>query len=198
MKVYIKQKKESIIICATVVVAYIILYALIRACDSVTSLGRHIYYYALEMNVRAIIIAGVLIAIPYEKILYIWNRDFFGKLTGKKSENNKRNMLIEVAILYGILAAILLMILGFLMITLAYLRSCRILTKGRLMANTFIYSLFAVLYIYTLLADLGFVPTAGYVSLVSALLYIPAIGIVIRTFITRKVSEKTIRKYNAM
>ena len=90
------------------------------------------------------------------------------------------------------IAALLLMFLAFVIITIAFIRSRKILSKNRFSIAICIYTIFAVLYIYTLLADLGFVPTAGYALYVSAKSGIVAIVIVIRLFIQTKVPIKTI------
>ena len=94
------------------------------------------------------------------------------------------------------IAALLLMFLAFVIITIAFIRSRRLLSKNRFSVLIFIYILFAVLYIYTLLADLGFVPTAGYALHMSEKSYIVAIVIVIRLFIQRKVPISTIEAYD--
>lgn len=87
------------------------------------------------------------------------------------------------------------MILAFVIITIAFIRSHKILFENRFKLLTFIYFLFATLYVYTFLADLGFVPAAENVLLISAKIYIVAIGIVIRLFITRPVPKSTIETY---
>lgn len=94
------------------------------------------------------------------------------------------------------IAALLLMFLAFVIITIAFIRSRKILSKNRFSIAICIYTIFAVLYIYTLLADLGFVPTAGYALYVSAKSGIVAIVIVIRLFIQTKVPIKTIEAYD--
>lgn len=90
------------------------------------------------------------------------------------------------------LVALIIMIMAFVIITIAYIRSHKLLSKGRFNVLTCIYSMFAVLYIYTFLADLGYVPTAFNVALLSVNMYAVAIGVVIRLFIVRKVPESTI------
>ncbi len=365
MKPLDKKRKEPMGICMVFVVVYLILYILTLSYENAISPGMNINYI-LEMNVKALVVMGVLMVIPYEKISYIWNRDFYRICTGIKSSNNHRNMIIEAVIVYGVLAfaanwinetffrwrygntkllcALLTMVIIFIMVntfqminnnillfatnialiflnaavvyiisdsfyrtaiitiglfagwnvcnyfsgrkykiinlfastvcgaicfdiavditgryralsawlnptseknlpysqehlmlsrhslnlpndmdryyqfnhpfmavysylgimtfvlmilvfavaTAAVIRSRKVLSQKRFMVLICVYSIWVVLYVYTLLADLGFVPTASNVNLMAANLYIPLIGIVIRLFLIKRVSEKVI------
>lgn len=84
--------------------------------------------------------------------------------------------------------ALIIMFLAFLILTVAYVRSYKILSANRFKMLSVIYGLFAVIYLYMLLADLGFTPTAGGI-LVIFQTNIVIIGIVIRLFIRRKVKK---------
>lgn len=90
---------------------------------------------------------------------------------------------------------LLLMFLAFVIISIAYIRSHKILSESRFNLLTFIYALFAVLYVYILLSDLGFVPTPGGILLVSVKIYIVGIGMVIRLFVRREVPESMVEAY---
>lgn len=93
------------------------------------------------------------------------------------------------------IGALILMFLAFVIITVAYIKSRKILTENRFKLLSFIYAMFAVLYVYMLLSDLGFVPTPGGVLLVSVKTYIVGIGIMIRLFIRREVPESVIMSF---
>lgn len=91
--------------------------------------------------------------------------------------------------------AVILLILVFVVVTIAFIRSHKILSENRFRLFTFLYTLFAVIYVYQFLADLGFVPTAGNVIFFYSATYILAVGIIIRLFITRPIFKKTILEY---
>lgn len=93
------------------------------------------------------------------------------------------------------IGALILMFLAFVIITIAYIKSRKILTENRFKLLSFIYAMFAVLYVYMLLSDLGFLPTPGGVFLVSVKTYIVGIGIMIRLFIRREVPESVVETY---
>lgn len=88
--------------------------------------------------------------------------------------------------------AVILLILVFIVVTIAFIRSYKILSENRFRLFAFLYALFAVIYGYQFLADLGFVPTAGNVIFFYSATYILGIGIIIRLFITRPVPKQTI------
>lgn len=79
--------------------------------------------------------------------------------------------------------AFIMFILAFIVITIAYISSFKLVSKKRYSLLTFIYFIYAVLYIYMLLADLGFVPTPTAIRLIEPEIYFVGIGIVIRLFI---------------
>lgn len=91
--------------------------------------------------------------------------------------------------------ALLLLFLVFVIVTIAFVRSYKILSENRFRLFTFIYTLFAVVYIYQFLADLGFVPTAGNVCLIFIPGYILEIGIIIRLFIKLPVLQEKIENH---
>lgn len=94
------------------------------------------------------------------------------------------------------IGALIVMFIVFIVITIAYIRSRKILSENRFKLTTFIYVMFAVVYVYTLSADLGFVPTATGVSLLLEKIHIVTIGIIIRLFIRREVPASTIEAFD--
>lgn len=72
-----KKKREPIIICLAVVVAYIAMYILTILYENAIAPGIQIGY-VLKMNIESMVIALVLALIPYERLNYIWHRDIVG------------------------------------------------------------------------------------------------------------------------
>lgn len=81
--------------------------------------------------------------------------------------------------------ALALFIMAFIAVTIAVIASVKLLSKKRYMVMVSLYSLGAVSFLYMMLADLGFVPTA-YVNFIPMRLYIPIIGLIIRLFIVKE------------
>ncbi|MGN0413022.1 MAG: hypothetical protein ACI4FV_08290 [Lachnospiraceae bacterium] len=95
------KRRESIGICVAVIVAYLAMYVLTLMYEDAIAPGMQIGYI-LRMNMDGLVIALIVALIPYEKISYIWHRDFVQYWFGVRSRNNEINMMIEAAVLYGI------------------------------------------------------------------------------------------------
>ncbi len=137
------------------------------------------------LSLLASIVCGV---VTYYNVFYIGKHSFLKQHT--LSLDNipvieQYNHPFIAAYNYLGVVPFLLMIVAFIVATVAVIRSYKVLAKSRFIVMVFIYCLFATLYVYILLADLGFLPTARYLFLVDSKLYIPVIGIMIRLFITK-------------
>ncbi len=82
---------------------------------------------------------------------------------------------------------LILFILAFIGMGILVIYSRKLLTRNRYMALLGLYLLFAIIFVYTFFADLGFVPTST-MDVVNLYMQIIFIGLMIRIFITRKVS----------
>lgn len=96
-------------------------------------------------------------------------------------------------------AALITVLLMFIVITVAVVRSYKILSKNRFSALMFIYLIFAVSFLYSLLADLGLLNPAGDVPLATVNLAFIMTMLAIRLFfvfpIPQKVKDYFIFKY---
>ena len=97
-----RKKRESVCICIAVVATYIMMYVMTLLYQNAILGGLH-FANIFKMNVESLVIALILAIIPYERLSYVWSHDALGYWFDIKTKNNKRNMLIEAIVLYGIL-----------------------------------------------------------------------------------------------
>lgn len=86
------------------------------------------------------------------------------------------------------------MIIAFVMITIALILSYITHSRNRFLVVLYLYILFSINFIYILMADLGFVPTASGLRLVYPTFSIPILAIVFRMFV-KKGKVKLERNY---
>lgn len=100
-----RKRRESIGICVSIIVAYVAMDVLTMMYENAIAPGIQIGY-VFKMNVESLVIALILALIPYERISYVWNHDLVRRWFEIKTKNNEKNMVIEAAVLYGILAGV--------------------------------------------------------------------------------------------
>lgn len=138
---------------------------------------------------------------PYEK----WNLDYSLEHLALKGHSLKvpadfpfeflRNHPFMNTYTYLGLGALLLLFAVFILLIVELVISYKMLSRNRWMVLLFMFSIVAVNFLYVLMADLGFLPTAMNISFVNTYFYLPMIGIAIRLFITKPVPETIKEKY---
>ncbi len=90
----------------------------------------------------------------------------------------------------GVLSLIIF-ILAFIVMGALVIHSRKLVSKKRYQMMLGIFTIFATLFVYTFFADLGFVPTTS-ISLIIPFIQIVGVGIMLRIFFKREVSQKIV------